>query len=179
MRNAQIIADTKYWVDKFVIGLNLCPFARRPFVQDRIRYVVETSDSEEILSESLISEALYLTEVSPQLIETTLLIHPFILVDFSDYNDYLGKADWLLQQSGLEGVIQIASFHPDYQFAGTRHSDVENYTNRAPYPMLHLLREASIEEALEQYEHPEEIPARNIETMKRLGKKGIEALQKK
>lgn len=167
------IQVTKNWIELFVIGYNLCPFAKLPFVQDRIRYRVTDAKEEEELAEILIQEALFLSEASPEVVETTLIIHPRILEDFSAYLDFLVRAEWLLQQSGLEGVIQVASFHPEYQFEGTEMEAPENYTNRSPYPMLHLLREESIESALRHYEHPEKIPERNIGTMRRLGRAKI------
>jgi len=173
------VQATKNWIEFLVIGYNLCPFAKHPFVRDRIRYRVSDASEEEALAETLVQEALFLSEVSPEELETTLIIHPQILNRFSGYLDFLARAEWLLQQCGLEGVIQIASFHPDYQFEETTREAPENYTNRSPYPMLHLLREESIETALRHYEHPEQIPQRNMETMRRLGKEKIrEILQK-
>lgn len=170
---------TKNWIELLVIGYNLCPFAKLPFVQDRIRYRLTDASEQEELAGILVQEAIFLSEADPEVVETTLIIHPGMLNEFNDYLDFLARAEWLLQQSGLEGVIQVASFHPEYQFEGTEMEAPENYTNRSPYPMLHLLREESIESALRHYEHPEKIPERNIGTMRRLGRTKIrEILQK-
>ena len=157
-----------------VVGLNLCPFAKRELVNNRIRFVVTQSIGEEQLLAALQTELSLLN--NDESIETTLLIHPDVLQDFFDYNQFLDKADQLLLQMGLEGVYQIASFHPDYQFAGTAVEDAENYTNRSPYPLLHILREASLERTIAAYPDVEQIPVRNIETMNKLGRDKLQAL---
>ena len=162
------------WVEELVVGLNLCPFAKRELVNNRIRFVVTQSIGEEQLLAALQTELSLLN--NDESIETTLLIHPDVLQDFFDYNQFLDKADQLLLQMGLEGVYQIASFHPDYQFAGTAVEDAENYTNRSPYPLLHILREASLERTIAAYPDVEQIPVRNIETMNKLGRDKLQAL---
>jgi len=168
-------AATRKWLEKAVIGLNLCPFARTPHVQGRIRYAVSEAETPEELLEHLIAELQAIAAAAPEEIETTLLIHPRVLHDFLDYNDFLGVAEEVVADLGLEGTIQVASFHPRYQFAGTEPDDVENYTNRSPYPILHLLREASVERAVETFPDTSEIYERNIETMRRLGHEGVAA----
>ena len=157
-----------------MIGMNLCPFARRELLQERIRFAVTQSSTEAGLLVALEAELELLVNASA--VETTLLIHPGVLQDFHDYNRFLDDADSLLLQMGLEGVYQVASFHPDYQFDDTDTDAVENYTNRSPYPMLHLIREASLDRVLADYPDPEEIPQRNIERMKKLGKGRLEAI---
>lgn len=170
------IARTRRWVQNVVIGLNLCPFARRVFDSDRIRYVVTQATIEDSLLVDLTHELRSLASVPRSEIETTLLIHPQALLDFRDYNDFLSVADERLRELGLCGTIQIASFHPQYRFARTSPHAVENSTNRSPYPMLHLLREISITEVSGDEAFLQNIPTRNIETLRRLGRAGIEAL---
>jgi uncharacterized protein len=164
----------RQWVATVVVGLNLCPFAGRELENGRVRFVVTDASREKQLSEALRAE-LALLDRDPS-VETTLLIHPHALKLFHDYNEYLGEADRLLADEGWEGVYQIASFHPDYQFADTEPDDVENSTNRSPYPMLHLLREASLDVAIDGYPDVAQIPARNIALMKRLGPEKLRAL---
>lgn len=170
------IAATRAWVERAVIGLGLCPFAKASQLSERIRYVQATVHDAEGLIEALAAELERIALVRPEDIETTLLIHPHVLEDFLDYNDFLDVADALVEQMGLEGVIQVASFHPRYQFEGTAADDIENYTNRAPYPTLHLLREDSVERAVETHPDIESIPVRNIATLKSLGLDGWKAL---
>lgn len=167
MDHNPVIESTRRWVSDVVVGLNLCPFARREMVKERIRYTVTEAGSEEALLLTLQDELLYLNE-HPD-VETTLLVHPSVLQDFMVYNEFLAVADGLLAHLELEGIYQIASFHPDYQFGGTEPEDAENYTNRSPYPMLHLLREASLERAIAGYPGAELIPEQNIALMNRLG----------
>jgi hypothetical protein len=167
-----IVAATREWLEKAVIGLNLCPFARTPHVQGRIRYAVSEAETPEELLADLTAELQSLAAAAPEETETTLLIHPQVLHDFLDYNDFLGVADAAVAGLGLAGTIQVASFHPRYQFAGTEPDDVETYTNRSPYPMLHLLREASVERAVESFPDASRIYEKNIETMRRLGLEG-------
>ena len=176
MDNAKIIRVTRHWVEHFVIEMNLCPFARRELVNDRIRLMATPSSSEQELLEVLQHELIRLSNDTS--IETTLLIHSNVLQSFDDYNGFLDIADQLLAEMKLVGVYQVASFHPDYQFEGTGLGDAENYTNRSPYPMLHLLREASLERAIDAYSEVDQIPVRNIELMNRLGQdKLIELLE--
>lgn len=157
-----------------MIGLNLCPFAKAVYVHDRIRYAVSEAESAEALLDDLEREMKLLAAASAREIDTTLLIHPRVLGVFLDYNDFLGVADNALARLGLEGVLQIASFHPAYQFAGTSPDDVTNCTNRSPFPMLHLLREESIERAISGAPEAEDIYQRNAETLRRLGVSGWE-----
>jgi uncharacterized protein len=172
--NEKIINPVRHWVENVVVGLNLCPFAKRELVNNRIRFSVTDALTEEHLLENLQTELELLDR--QEAIETTLLIHPNVLQDFYDYNQFLDRADSLLEQMGLIGVYQIASFHPDYQFVGTEPDDVENYTNRSPYPMLHLLREESLEQAIANYPDPEQIPGLNIARLKSLGRDKVQAL---
>lgn len=161
------IAPVRQWVEQLVIGYNLCPFAKRELVRDRVRFVVSQAKDEEQLLIDLENELTLLS--ADEVIETTLLITPQVLQDFFDFNQFLGRADQRMAQLKLKGVFQIASFHPDYQFGGTELEDAENYTNKSPYPVLHLLREASLDEAIENYPDAESIPERNIEQLKLMG----------
>jgi hypothetical protein len=173
MEPATVIDATRRWIAGVVIGLNLCPFARRVFEADRIRYVVTGATDTETLRQDLARELTALATAPRSIVETTLLIHPNVLGDFLDYNDFLTVGDSLLRSLGLRGTIQIASFHPDYQFAGTDSAAVENYTNRSPYPMLHLLREVSVSEVANDPAALDDIPRRNVETLRRLGRAAI------
>ena len=159
-----------------MIGLNLCPFARAVHVKNQIRYSVTTADDPDQLVQVLMDELNFLAAADPQEIDTTLLIHPWILEDFSDYNEFLDVADVILSGMGMEGIIQIASFHPDYQFSGTQRDDVSNYTNRSPYPILHLLRESSIDRAVASVPHTDAIYKRNITTLKNLDPEALNNL---
>jgi hypothetical protein len=167
--NEDVIAATRAWLEAEVIGLNLCPFAKAVHESNRIRYVVSSAQTPVALRADLIDELLLLKTLDAAQTDTTLLIHPQVLGDFWDYNDFLDVADGTIKDLGLVGEFQIASFHPKYQFAETTPDDVTNRTNRSPYPMLHLLREASVERALEEYPDADKISDRNIETMRRLG----------
>ena len=170
---ATVVAKTRDWIEKAVIGLNLCPFAKAVYVNDRIRYCVSEAQSEDALLADLARELRALQAADPRICETTLLIHPRALADFLDYNDFLGEAEALVEALGLTGEIQLASFHPRYQFAGSGPDDIENYTNRSPYPMLHLLRESSVERAVAAAgEEVAAIGERNMETLRRLGFEG-------
>jgi hypothetical protein len=169
MRTESVVGDTRRWIASVVIGLNLCPFARRVFEADQIRYTVTRARDEERLLTDLAAELRRLAICPPSHIETTLLIHPFVLGCFHNYNDFLDRGERLVARLGLRGTIQIAGFHPDYQFAGTDPSAVENYTNRSPYPMLHLLREESISRVATEPGALGEIPHRNIATLRDLG----------
>lgn len=171
-----VIAATREWLEKAVIGLNLCPFAKAVHVKNQVRYVVSQAIDTDTLLADLLAELQSLREADPVEVDTTLLIHPYVLADFHDYNDFLQIAEASLEGVGFGGEIQLASFHPDYQFAGTAPDDMENFTNRAPYPILHLLRENSIDRAVEAFPEAAEIFERNIETMNRLGLQGWTAL---
>jgi len=168
------IGPVRHWVETVVVGLNLCPFARRELVNGRVRFSVSEAETEEQLLADLQAELELLN--NDEAVETTLLIHPGVLQDFFEYNQFLNYVDRLLMQMELEGVYQVASFHPDYQFSGTRPDDVENYTNRSPYPMLHLIREDSLERAIASYPDPDRIPERNIELLESLGRDKMQAL---
>jgi hypothetical protein len=161
-----VIDATKHWLSDVVIRLNLCPFARQPFVAGSMRFRVSQADNEAQLLMDLAAEIAYLTATPTT--ETTLLIHPGMLNDFLDYNDFLALCDALLVDLSVDGVFQIASFHPHYQFAGTTDDAIENYTNRSPAPMLHLLREDRITEALASYPDPAVIPENNIARLRSL-----------
>ena len=168
-QNDKIIQITHKWFETFVLGLNLCPFARHPYKNDKVRFVVFEGDNLEKLTELVVQEMDYLEKVSPAVCETTLVILRDSLSDFQEYLDYLEVAEYVLEQLELSLVFQVASFHPDYQFDETLPNDAENYTNRSPYPMLHILREDSVERAIEAYPEVGDIPATNIETMNQLG----------
>ena len=176
MNETSVIADTVTWLERAVIGLNLCPFAKAVHVRKQIRYVVCMATTPTALCEALLVELQRLADCSADVIDTTLLIHPVVLTDFLDYNDFLDVADGALQDLRLEGTLQIASFHPQYQFAGTSADDITNYTNRSPYPMLHLLREESIDRAVAAFPDASTIFEKNIRTMNRLGIAGWAAL---
>ena len=163
------VAATRRWLQRAVIGLNLCPFAKAVQVKDQIRYVLSDATGVDALLAELASELLWLHDADPGIVDTTLLIHPRVLNDFHDYNDFLDQADAAIDALGLEGEIQIASFHPDYRFAGSAFDDVANCTNRSPFPMLHLLREESIDRAVAAFPDPDAIVERNIATLERLG----------
>ncbi|MCA1779322.1 MAG: DUF1415 domain-containing protein [Xanthomonadaceae bacterium] len=171
-----VIEATRRWLEKAVIGLNLCPFAGQPWHQGRVRLRVSEATRPQQLVQDLADQLLALHKADPADCETTLLIHPKLLGDFLEYNDFLDVADGVLEELALDGTIQIASFHPDYQFAGSAADDPANCTNRSPYPMLHLLREASIEAATAKLPSSEAIYERNIKTMQALGLKAWERL---
>lgn len=174
MEDEQLVRSVQKWVESLVVELNLCPFAKRELVKNRVRFIVTPATTEKQLLKALQRE-LELLNDSPA-IETTLLIHAKVLQDFYDYNEFLGVADGLLVQMGLEGIYQVASFHPDYQFGGTNPDDAENYTNRSPYPLLHLLREASLERVIAESPDVDKITARNIALMNSLGRDKLQAL---
>jgi hypothetical protein len=176
---ATIIARTRYWVRQVVVELNLCPFARKPYEGGQVRYVVSDADQPEMLLEHLNTELEYLHEANENEVETTMLILPYVLQDFLDYNNFLGRVDGLIEDGGYAGEFQVASFHPDYQFAGTDIDDAENFTNRSPYPTLHLLREAGMARAIDSYARPDKIPERNIRTLDKLGAKHMRELLNK
>ncbi len=178
MEHQTALDRTRRWIASMVIGLNLCPFAQRVFVGDKIRYVVVDATNEAALLKELANELKMLSAAPIETVETTLLIHPYVLGDFLDYNDFLDRAEEQLETLGLSGIIQIASFHPNYQFADTEPDAVENFTNRSPYPMLHLLREESIDASADDEEALLDIPRRNIETLRALGRDRIDSMFK-
>lgn len=166
------IADTRRWLERAVIGLNLCPFAKAVAVRGQVRFALSPATTPEALLEVLAAELAHLRDVPADQTDTTLLIHPQVLGDFLEYNDFLDLADALVADMGLEGVLQVASFHPGYRFAGTGPDDIGNYTNRSPWPTLHLLREDSVGRAVEAYPDPGVIVERNLATLERLGHDG-------
>ncbi len=168
----RVIARTRRWVEQAVVGLELCPFANAPLVRQRVRFVCTEAADPAALRDALVDEMRLLAAADPMLVETTLLIHPRLLHDFLDFNDFLDVADDALRSLELDGVLQIASFHPDYRFAGVPADDPGNATNRSPYPTLQLLREASVEHAAETHPDVEAIPERNVERLEVLGADG-------
>ncbi len=172
-------AGIRNWIEKAVIGLNLCPFAKAVYVKQQVRIVVSDASTESALLEQLGEELLLLRDTPAEVIDTTLLVHPQVLGDFLDYNDFLDQADALVESLELDGELQVASFHPHYQFAGTDPDDAGNLTNRAPWPALHLLREASIDRAVAAYPDPDAIIERNIATVTELGVAGYGKLLSK
>ena len=175
---AQVEAGVRRWLERAVIGLNLCPFAKAVYVKQQVRIVISDASTERALLEELGEELALLRDTPADEIDTTLLVHPQVLGDFLDYNDFLGDADALVEAMDLDGVLQVASFHPQYQFAGSEPNDADNLTNRAPYPILHLLREASIDRAVAAYPDPDAIIERNIATVRELGFAGWDKLLK-
>jgi hypothetical protein len=172
-----IVAATRRWIERAVIGLELCPFARAPFAQGRVRIRVSPARDATALAADLQAEAELLASAEPAEIETTLLVHPHVFADFLDFNDFLDIADALLVDLELEGILQVASFHPDYQFADAEPDAVENCSNRSPFPTLHLLREASVDRAVEAMPDTDAIYQRNIQTLRALGQQGWRALR--
>ena len=168
----QVLARTRLWLERAVVGLNLCPFAKAVMVKRQIRWVVSAATSTQALLQELAVELQFLAASDPEAVETTLLIHPHVLEDFREYLDFIDIAEDAVAELGLEGELQVASFHPQYQFAGSRPDDIENFSNRSPYPMLHLLREASISRAVEAFPDAAVISETNIETLRRLGHAG-------
>ena len=168
--------DTRRWLERAVIGLNLCPFAKAVVTKGQVRYVLSEASTEEALLEDLGAELLRLRDTPADEVDTTLIVHPHVLGDFVDYNDFLDVADALVAELDLEGMLQVASFHPQYQFAGTSPDDIGNYSNRSPWPTLHLLREDSVERAVAAFPDPDAIVDRNLETLERLGHEGWQKL---
>jgi hypothetical protein len=173
----EIINATRRWLERAVIGLNLCPFAKSVHVKGQIRYVVSAAKSEDALLDDLERELRLLDESSPVDVDTTLLITPEVLTDFGDFANFLDFVEVVVRTQGYSGTLQVASFHPDYVFADTEADDVANYTNRAPYPTLHLLREASLARATAAFPDAADIYERNIETLRRIGLEGWRALE--
>jgi len=166
------IAATRLWLERIVIGLNLCPFAKAVYVKDQVRFVLSDATTPEALVEQLAEELVLLRDTPAEQIDTTLIVHPQVLTDFLDYNDFLDNADAAIEALDLQGILQVASFHPDYQFDGVAADDASNYTNRAPFPTLHLLREDSVERAVDAFPDPDVIVERNIQTLDRIGVQG-------
>lgn len=173
-RNGEIEEAVRRWLASFVVGLSLCPFAARELENHRVRFAVSTAETEDHLLSDLDAE-LTLLNSTPS-IETTLLIHPQVLQAFADFNQFLDLVDRLLDVSGYEGIFQVASFHPHYQFAGTAEDDAENYSNRSPYPILHILREESVARAIASHPCTDDIPATNIARLNALGRDRLTAL---
>ena len=165
-------AGVRRWLERAVIGLNLCPFAKAVYARRQVRIVVSDASTERALLQQLGEEMALLRDAPAAEIDTTLLVHPHVLQDFLDYNDFLDDADALLEAMDLDGVLQVASFHPQYRFAGTDPDDAGNLTNRAPWPILHLLREDSVDRAVAAYPEPDAIIERNVATMRELGADG-------
>jgi len=173
---AEIIAGTQLWLERAVIGLNLCPFAKSVFVKKQVRYALSAANTADELLAELEHELMHLADTAPNELDTTLLIHPHVMTDFLDFHFFLGEVDALIRNLGFDGVFQIASLHPQYEFAGSAPDDIANFTNRSPYPTLHLLRESSIDRAVAAFPDAEAIFERNIETMERLGHEGWKKL---
>ena len=176
MNKDEIIAATRHWLEKAVIGLNLCPFAKAVYVKEQVRYVVSEAKHLDGLLEDIDREIDFLAQADPAAVDTTLIMHASLLEDFLDFNDFLDIVDEAVSEQGHEGVIQVAAFHPQWQFADTEPDDIGNYTNRAPFPTIHLLREASVTRAVDAFPEAESIYERNIETLNRLGLDGWRAL---
>jgi len=176
-QDQQVLADVRRWLERAVIGLNLCPFAKAVHVKGQIHYAVyQPADDDAGLLDALLFEAAQLVAHEPAARDTTLLVAPNALPDFLDFNDFIGRAERRLARAGFEGTLQLASFHPRFQFAGSGEQDVGNATNRSPYPILHLLREDSVSRAVDAFPEAQEIFERNIETLERLGADGWSAL---
>ena len=176
MTDEQVLIQTKHWLEKAVIGLNLCPFAKAVYVKNQVRLVVSHARHADDLLEELDRELDLLVATPATEIDTTLLIHPTLFEDFLDFNDFLEVAEGVVDEHELDGVVQLASFHPQFQFDGTEPDDIGNYTNRAPFAMLHLLREESVERAVAAFPEAESIFEQNIATLEKLGPEGWKAL---
>ena len=172
------LEDTRRWLEAAVLGLNLCPFAKAVHGKGQIRWVLSAARDPEALLADLVRELRWLADADPDAVETTLIVHPNVLADFLDFNDFLDVADAALEELGLAGTLQVASFHPQYQFADSEPGDIANHTNRSPHPTLHLLREASIERAVASVPDAAGIYERNVQTLQRLGHAGWQALFK-
>ena len=170
------VEQTRLWLERAVIGLNLCPFAKAVHARGQIRWVLSDATDTAALLEQLVLELQHLAAADPLVVDTTLIVHPGVLQDFLDFNDFLGLAEDTLADLDLEGVLQIASFHPDYQFAGAAPDDIANFSNRSPHPTLHLLREDSIARAVQAVPDAADIYERNIDTLDKLGLEGWRAL---
>ena len=173
------IAETRAWVRRAVIGLNLCPFARAVDAKDQIRYVFSDATDAETLLATLVVELQRLADTDAELVDTTMVIHPRVFADFEDFNDFLELADAAVEDLELDGILQVASFHPRFQFADTEPDDITNATNRSPYPTLHLLREESVDRAVAAFPEAEAIFERNMATLEKLGAPGWAAVRKR
>ena len=176
---ARAIAETRAWVRRAVIGLNLCPFARAVDAKDQIRYVFSDATDAETLLATLVVELQRLADTDPAVVDTTMVVHPDVFADFEDFNDFLELADAAVEELDLDGVLQVASFHPRFQFADTDPGDITNATNRSPYPTLHLLREESVDRAVAAFPEAEAIFERNMQTLEQLGPQGWAALERR
>jgi len=176
MTDEEVLAKTRLWLEVAVIGLNLCPFAKAVYVKNQVRMVVSKARHADDLLEQLDRELDLLAATPASEIDTTLLIHPTLFEDFLDFNDFLEIAEGVVDEHGLEGVIQLASFHPQFQFDGSEPDDISNYTNRAPFAIVHLLREESVERAVEVFPQADAIFETNIATLEKLGLPGWKAL---
>ena len=176
MNRDDVIAAMRQWLEKAVIGLNLCPFAKAVYVKNQVRFVVSEARHVDAFLEELDRELDFLAAADPQEVDTTLLIHPTLFPDFLDFNEVVGIAEEAVAEHELEGVLQVASFHPAFQFEDTAPEAIGNYTNRAPFPTLHLIREESLARAVAAYPDAEDIYLRNIETLEKLGLEGWQAL---
>lgn len=174
----QVLADTRRWIERAVIGLNLCPFAKAVYVKEQVRLVVSRARHLDGFLDDLDRELELLKSTPAEEVDTTLLIHPTLFPDFLVFNDLLDVVDEVLEEHELDGVLQVAPFHPDFRFEGTEPDDVTNATNRAPYPTLHLLREDSVERATASGDSADTIVARNLDSLRRLGADGWRALLK-
>lgn len=172
----ETIDATRLWLERAVIGLNLCPFAKAVYRKGQVRFVVSDAEQPLPLHDELVRELKFLRDTDPDIVDTTLLIHPRVLGDFMDFNDFLEIADDTVAELSMDGQIQVASFHPAFQFEGTAPDDITNYTNRSPFPTLHLLREASIDRAVAAFPEAESIFEANMDTLDRLGHQGWRAL---
>lgn len=171
MNDNQIEIQTKQWLEDVVIGLNLCPFAAKPNRKRQIRIEVSHAKTEETLLEDILAQLMILDSTAAEDLETTLVVIPDMLQDFFDYNLFLDWVDALIKQQNWDGIYQVATFHPDYCFGGANPDDDENLTNRSPFPILHLIREASMERVLKHYPNPEQIPDNNIDRVESLSDK--------
>lgn len=176
MTDDAVLAQTRHWLEAAVIGLNLCPFAKAVYIKNQVRLVVSRARHADDLLEELDRELDLLVATPSEEVDTTLLIHPTLFEDFLDFNDFLEIAEGVVGEHGLEGVVQLASFHPQFQFEGTEPDDIGNYTNRAPFAVLHLLREDSVERAVEAFPQAESIFEQNIATLEKLGHEGWKSL---
>lgn len=172
----QVVSDVRRWIERAVIGLNLCPFAKSVYIKNQVRIVVSRARHLDAFLDDLDRELQFLKDTAAEEVDTTLLVHPTLFPDFLDFNDLLDVVDDVIEEHGLEGEIQVAPFHPRFQFEGTEPQDPDNLTNQAPYPILHLLREASVERATQSGDSAETIVERNIETVRRLGTEGWKRL---
>ena len=176
MTDDEVLTQTRHWLEKAVIGLNLCLFAKAVYVKNQVRLVVSHARHADDLLEELDRELDLLVATPAEEVDTTLLIHPTLFEDFLDFNDFLEVAEGVVDEHGLEGVVQLASFHPRFQFDGTEPDDISNYTNRAPFAILHLLREDSVERAVAAFPEADAIFEQNIATLEKLGLQGWKAL---